>query len=339
VKQWRAQGHDVEVFCLARKHPSLAETTLDWRIFPFASVSGRLGETRELVRAVRAFAPDALYLRYDLFLPPLPSLVRALPTVTEINADDREEAKIRVVRAGLAARYNERNRRLLIGRSRGLVCVTHELANSPSFASYGRPTEVIANGVDLDALEPRPPVEAGRPAVAFLGSARQVWHGVDKLAALAVDSPGIDFQIVGYDDRWLRDAIGGPIPSNMTAHGALSRAEYEPILAACDVAFGTLALHRKNMSEACPLKVREYLGYGLPVVIGYVDTDLVGVDDWWLLRIPNDEGNVIDNAEKLRAFVDEARGRRVPRDAIAELVGVRAKEEKRTAFIERFAAS
>lgn len=40
----------------------------------------------------------------------------------------------------------------------------------------------------------------------------------------------------------------------------------------CQVCIGTLALHRKNMTEASPLKTREYLAHGFPVIIGYKDT-------------------------------------------------------------------
>jgi glycosyltransferase involved in cell wall biosynthesis len=326
------------VFCLARRHPSVGRTSLDWQIVTFDSPTGRLVATRRLVAAVHAWRPGAIYLRYDLFLPPVPALVRKLPTVVEINADDREEAKIRVERARAASIYNEVNRRLIVGRARGLVCVTRELADSPSFAPYRKPTEVIANGVDLDLLQPLPPVASGRPAVAFLGSMRQVWHGVDKLATFAAESPEIDFHVVGYDERSLRDAVGGPYPANVTAHGPLDRAQFEPVLARCDAAFGTLALHRKNMREACPLKVREYLGYGLPVAIAYDDTDLVDVDAWWLSRIPNTEDNVRTNAERLRAFVHGARGRRVSRDEVADRIGVEGKELRRAAFIERCVA-
>jgi glycosyltransferase involved in cell wall biosynthesis len=263
-----------------------------------------------------------------------------VPTVVEINADDKEEAKLRRARARLAGAYNELNRRVLLSRARGLVCVTHELAASPHFAGFGKQIEVIGNGVDLEALRPLPPAPAGdRPRVAFLGSARQAWHGIDKIAHLAEQLPQVDVDVIGYDNARLREALGDRVPANMHPHGIRSRAEFEPILAACDLAFGTLALHRKNMREACPLKVREYLGYGVPVVIGYEDTDLRGVDDWWLLRLPNAEDNVAAHVGKIAAFLESVRRRRVPRELVADRIGSEAKERRRLEFLERMRAA
>jgi hypothetical protein len=332
VARWREEGHEAEIFCLTRHWPGRDNTT-SWNTVFFDTPAGRLPATRELVRQVRAWRPDAIYLRYDLFLPPVPALIRRVPTAVEINADDRAEARLRRARARLATAYNELNRRVLLSRARGLVCVTHELAESDSFAHFGKPTIVIGNGVDLDVVRPLPAEAEGPPRVAFLGSARQVWHGVDKIVRLAELVPELQIELIGYEPHHLVEAVGDRHPPNLTAHGVLSRDAYAPILARCDAAIGTLALHRKGMAEACPLKVREYLAHGLPTVIAYRDTDLAGLDDWFLHRLPNEEGNVEANVDAIRSFVDGVRGRRVPREAVAERIGTEAKERRRLAFL------
>jgi hypothetical protein len=119
----------------------------------------------------------------------------------------------------------------------------------------------------------------------------------------------------------------------MRVHPPLSRKEFEPLLARADAAIGTLALHRKAMQEACPLKVREYLAHGLPVVIAYEDTDFVGEDTWFLLRLPNEESNVDHHAADVRAFVERVRGRRVARSEVDGRIGSEAKERRRLAFL------
>lgn len=145
----------------------------------------------------------------------------------------------------------------------------------------------------------------------------------------------MQFDIVGYRPG----AVNFPVAQNMTVHAPMSRADYEPLLARADLAIGTLALHRKNMREACPLKVREYLAHGLPTVIAYEDTDFVGESPWFLLRIPNEENNVVERAEEIRAFLERMRGRRVPRAEVADRIGAQAKERRRLDFIaERQAA-
>ena len=145
--------------------------------------------------------------------------------------------------------------------------------------------------------------------------------------------PEADFHIVGYE----REDMPTGLPANVAVHGVLAREEYEPLLAVSDAAIGTLALNRKQMNEACPLKVREYLAYGLPVVIAYKDTDLVGLDDWFLLRLPNTESNVREGVGAIKGFVERVRGRRVPRELVADRIGVRAKEQRRLEFFERLA--
>jgi glycosyltransferase involved in cell wall biosynthesis len=339
VAAWREQGHEVEVFCLARVWPSRQTGETTWRTFFFETPVGRQRATARVVDAVEEWGPDAIYLRYELFLPPLPRLLRKYPTVIEINANDKEEAKLRVERPRLAGLYNDVNRRVLLSRARGLVFVTRELARSPHYTSYGKPGEVIANGIDLSTIPPAPPADNARPRVVFLGSARQAWHGVDKIVWLAGAMPEADFDIVGYRTAEMQEVLGSDwvAPPNLNVRGVLARADYEPIIASADLAIGTLALHRKNMEEACPLKVREYLAYGIPVVIAYDDTDLEGSTPWYLLRLPNREDNVQVALESIRGFLADVRGRRVPRDEIADRVGSEAKERRRLAFIERCA--
>ena len=329
VARWREEGHEARVFCVTR---SASAEGLDWQLFPFSGLRARVAATRALERAVLEWGPDVAYMRYDLYTPPPARLLRRIPTAVEVNADDREEA--RLVRGPAGRLYNSLARRFLLGRAAGLVCVTGELARSPAFARFGKPTLVLANGVDLDALEPLPaPDPAPRPRVVFLGTRNQPWHGVDKLVRLAGRLPHVDFDVIGWD----AGELPSPSPANVSAHGRLSRAEYEPILARADVAIGTLALHRKRMQEASPLKVREYLGYGLPLIVAYADTDLGDEDRWYVLRLPNVEENIDESVAELEGFITRMQGRRVPREEVEELVGARAKERRRLAFLGELA--
>ncbi len=331
VARWRAEGHDVEVFCVTRSERAEG---LDWQLFPFRGLRGRIAATRALEHAVLAWGPDVAYLRYDLYVPPPLRLLGRVPSAIEINADDREEA--RLVRGRAGRLYNELGRRVLLRRAAGLVCVTHELAETPAFARFGKPVTVVGNGVDLDAIAPLPAPPAGEQArLVFLGTRNQPWHGVDKLLRLAAQLPELGFDIVG----WAPSELPGEAPPNVTAHGRLTRDEYEPVLAAADAAVGTLALHRKNMDEACPLKVREYLGYGLPLVLGYTDTDLRDRERWYVLQLPNREDNVERAAARIAEFVASVRGRRVPREEVEPLVGARAKERARLAFLSELVAA
>jgi hypothetical protein len=102
------------------------------------------------------------------------------------------------------------------------------------------------------------------------------------------------------------------------------------------IAIGTLGLYRKKMDEACPLKVREYLAFGLPVLAGYEDTDVPAGADYFL-RLPNDNAPLAPHREKIAGWLDRWRGRRVPHTAIAHLDTVE-KEKRRLAFIQSIAS-
>lgn len=332
---WRAAGHDVTVLALS---PGGGRDGGGVRAFPYGDGRSRATASRRLVAAARQLRPDLVYVRYDLFLPRVWELLLRRRTVVEVNSDDRAEYR-RFVRwrGRRALLYNELNRRAILGAADGIVYVTPELQASPDFAAFRAPSAVVPNGVLFSETQELPAPANARPRAVFLASPRQAWHGVDRLAALARALPGLDVDLVGYTAADLARSVPDP-PPNLRPHGRLTRAEYEPLLAGADVGIGTLALHRKDMSQAAPLKVREYLAAGLPVAIAYDDVDLAGIDAWWLLRLPNDESNG-ERAAELEAFVASVRGRRVPRAEAAPLVSLEAKEARRLAFLERVVMS
>ncbi|MFN3692462.1 MAG: hypothetical protein ACK4R7_06185, partial [Fervidobacterium sp.] len=74
-------------------------------------------------------------------------------------------------------------------------------------------------------------------------------------------------------------------------YGMLFLDKYTPIMQQADIGISTLAPYRKKMNEASPFKVREYSALGLPVIIGYKDTDLPDGAPF-ILQIPNTEDNI-----------------------------------------------
>jgi hypothetical protein len=327
--QWRAHGHDVEIFCLSpAPTPPQGRPAFDGPIFAFEGALGRIAATLKLERAVRRYAPDCVYLRYDLFVPPLMRMLRCAPCAIEINGG-RDELRLR---RGRAVRgYGDINRAITMHGASGLVFVSHELVTRSGFSAQGKPWVVIANGADSARIGPCPAPANERPRIVFLAGSLNHWHGLDKLLWLARRMPEADFDIVGPEQA----ELGVALPDNVTAHGLLAPSDYEPILANADIALGTLALHRKNMSEASPLKVRAYLLRGLPVVIAYDDTDFLGDVPWYILKLPNTESNVRDHLADIRSFVERSRGQRVPRELVGERVGAQAKEAARLEFFER----
>lgn len=328
VRAWMDAGCDVRIFMLSpEEHVQELVRQRDPEIALVVrrhyNLADRLIQYGPLAQMAAAWKPDIVYLRYAGYYPALAALARQFPLVLEINTDDIKEYPLVSFYHNW---YNRLTRRLLLGQAKGMVFVTNELSSKPDFTCFGKPGAVIANGIDLSRYQPAPTPANWTPRLAFIGSVGAPWHGVDKIRLLAERVPEWEFDIIGSSPAELL----GPVPANVRMHGLLDRARYEPILAQSDVAIGTLALHRKQMYEAAPLKVREYLAFGLPTIIAYDDTDLSRPHDA-ILQLPNTPDNVSANLETIRQFVLRVKGTRIPRAQIAHLDG-RQKEQRRLAF-------
>ncbi len=317
---WRAAGHEATLFLLCPAPGTPSNGVIEAEEFPFDSALSRFHATRRLYAAVKEARPDLIYLRYDLFVPPPSGLAGVAPLVVEVNSNLQAELS---ARSRGAAAYERHQAPRVFRHAAGAVCVSNELARVLRGRAPGLAVTVIANGVDLATLSPLPASQETGIRAVYLGD-DPYWQGVDKLIAAAPRLPDWHIDLVGV-------ASERNLPT-VTFHGFLPREEYEPILARADVAFGTLALHRKLMDETSALKVPTYLAYGLPTVIGYKDTNFVDSEPWYLLRLPNVEANVRDSLDRIRSFGLEVKGRRVPRDEVAGRISAESKEAARLSF-------
>lgn len=101
--------------------------------------------------------------------------------------------------------------------------------------------------------------------VVFVGSEQHAWQGVDYLFNLIKLMPDYEFHLLGD--------ISHPKCSNVIRHGVLNGEEYVKLIKKMDYAVGTLAFDRSGLSEGSPLKVRDYIRFDLPTVVGYEDSD------------------------------------------------------------------
>lgn len=255
-----------------------------------------------IARALESIRPDITYTRY-LF--PAWRLKKAFghcgKLLIEINSDDLSEYQNK---NRLTGYFNRLFRTPLLERADGFVFVTRELADSPSFAFASGVRTVIANGIDCHPVVFYESPGNTVPQLGFIGSPGQSWHGLDKLKALALILPDCFVHVIGPDaTECLR--LWGSIPENIKVHGYLGAGDASQIMSSMDVGIASLALHRKKMDEACPLKMRQYLAHGIPVLGAFADTDISPSQDFYC-RLPNCEDNIVPHAEQIRRFVSGA---------------------------------
>ena len=278
---------------------------------------------RAAKRVVEDFAPDVIYYRQSSWTPGILTLLDKAPClIVEVNSNDVHE----IHQYGrLKARYHLATRTGLIKRVAGFVCVGNELGEF--YRQYGKPVAVVGNGFDTSSVEPRLPPGNSRPQLVFVGSAGQAWHGVDKIMQMAEALPEFDFHIVGDDFP-----VSHP---NVKCHGHVDWRRLDQLYRKMDIGIASLALHRININEISPLKTREYLAYGLPIIAAYEDPDLDGCP--FFLRLPNREDGVRVSTAAIREFVAEWIGREIDSDWVRERIDSCVKEQKRIEFFYELA--
>lgn len=326
VTAWGTQGVSVGLF-VATTPPSLS----DWRAVPairhvetFSGAIQSFSVQPRLVQAIRAWGADITYVRTT---PRHYFAWRGIHDVKhaiEIQTNDLEESK--VVSPGHHA-LTLATRGRCLGSAAGLVFVSKELARLPSYRRFSSTRTVIGNGIDLERVDELPTSRNSSPRLVFMGMPGPRWHGIDDFLLLAKNRPEWSFDLIGPTGSDFQ------LPENVQAHGTMPYEFYRPILQQADVAVSSLAWYRNHMNEASPLKSREYLALGLPVIGGYQDTDIPEGSEVYL-RVANHQGGIVDDLGRVDAFVDSWQGKRVARDQIAYL-DVRTKEAMRLAFLER----
>lgn len=332
MQAWIARGHETRLFMHTVLHePQSNLIEADCFFYepanPIKLELNRIVAMSRMIEAIRKYRPDLIYLRYGIYVFPAHRLTDIAPVVEEINTNDLTQHE----RLGVVySLYNRLTRGILLRRIAGLVAVTRELAASPAFASFGKPIVVIANGIDLDSIDPLAAPNNETPHLFFIATPGYAWHGVDKLVALARMHPDLTVNIVGYDHWDDTESL----PLNVRFHGYLNPEAYVHLLGQSDLAVSTLALYRKKMEEASPLKTRECLAYGLPLVLAYTDTDLDEAGCDFLLKIPNKEDNIQSHAQVIHDFAYRMRGRRANREILKKHIDANQKETVRLAFFE-----
>lgn len=297
---WQTHGHDASLFLVSDTAPPGNPDFLLWPRYNLCNP--RL----PLLRRLAAFDPDLIYFREEgvsLFIPLLLARFRKR-TVIEINGSTRKEGALSSGSFSdwRAKKLNIFTQPLVMRSVTGIVPVSHELAGFPEFACQPHQV-VIPNSVNLR----RHPLlksaeDTGPVRLIFLGSPEQAWHGVDKIPQLAQAlGKEFEFHIVGPTSDDVFPEGDGAHRANVFVHGYLPPEDFLPVLKKCHIGLGTLALYRIQSDEASPLKVRDYIAAGLPVILPYADTAFMDTCPDWVLSLPN-EPTALEQPEVIERF-------------------------------------
>ncbi len=333
IEEWRSYGHIVKVFCFVTEE---GESVLEAKQYPINPVkryiSTNLFLQKEFIEDLIHFNPDMVYFRYGVWNVTLEYLLNRYKSVVEINTYDLGEFLLlfkrqKTVKSALRYLAYRFLRSKILNKVAGIITVTEELAMHTSTIKYNKPKIYIPNNINLDEFKIIK--DAGsfnkRIGLFFIGTPKQAWHGVDIIKKMAEHLPEFDFHIVGDE---------GNSDKNLFYHGYLPRDIYTAVLKKCHICIGSLALHRKGMREACPLKTREYLAYGYPVITGYKDSAFFEKEPDFILNIQDDilSGNI--NYAKVKNFIENNAKRVVKHEETEYFISSKILEKKRVIFFE-----
>lgn len=170
---------------------------------------------------------------------------------------------------------------------------------APDAAPWGRVARhrrlILTNGVDI-AERPLSPDWVDRTGVTFVcAGALGPWHGVDRLVrGLAAVNDDSRLLVVGEGPelpRLQKLATTLGLTPRVQFLGARGGVELDQVLAQADVGVAALAEHRRGGAALSPLKTRDYLARGLPVLFAGDDPDL-RADPPFTLRVADDDSAV-----------------------------------------------
>jgi glycosyltransferase involved in cell wall biosynthesis len=248
------------------------------------------GIRRETLAAVAERRPDIVYLRkfpadYLFVARKLSAL--GVPYVVEVHGVGVEELRARS--GSLRGRFYALLEPALLRHCAGVVAVTEEIRLAAvNLAGHDLPSIAIGNGVDTE-MRPRTSREETRAAlrvpsgalVLVMAGFDRPWHGADlALRMMSELGPtGAELWLIGSHSQSEGEAVREKtaalgLADSVRVFPWLDERETATLVSAADVGLGPLALDRKGISEASPLKTRLYLSLGVPVLINYRDPEL-----------------------------------------------------------------
>ena len=179
----------------------------------------------------------------------------------------------------------------LISKANGIFCITNEIATFVS--NYNLNTCVIGNSAE-EVIYGVANREKKIIKFLFLIGADTYWQGINRLAISLkyLSEEQLDtFKVTIVGPKKLKNKYAKQFPKNVYFTEANTNIDLELLLQNHHVGITTLELYKKEMMEAAPLKTRDYLRAGMPIILGYNDTDVSGLDELipFVYKVENNE--------------------------------------------------
>lgn len=161
----------------------------------------------------------------------------------------------------------------------------------------GKPAINIDNGIDVNSVSIRKPVN-DQDTIHILALASMCyWHGYDRLIKSLAEYKGdrkVIIHMVGGNDggclpEWKELTHQLNLENKVIFHGQMSGEPLEEMFNLCDIGVNSLAMYKKGFNVTMELKAREYIARGLPFICAVDDPALSYAEKPMWLKVANDE--------------------------------------------------
>lgn len=335
----RALGLPIDFYAISHQHQDHDEGALRFRRRRSPPPGGKMRALSSIIAAREdLIAPYVDPLEYDLFVIRFAKLFLAQGItyerygsriVTEHHSNEMAEYLLEpTLRRRFLAAVSLRRSRIGLAKVAGIIGVTRELVEMEALKA-GRaemPRFVFPNGVTVaDGTVPARVYHRSEPLrIVFAAARYQPWQGLERLIAGLKTYTGavpVHVRLAGHLSEDQVDAVRllGECPNRkIEAVGLLDRDGLNAQYAWSHLGIAALSIYKNRMSEACPLKVREYAAQGLPFAYAFDDPDLP--KDWpYALKLPADDSPV--DFEDLVRFAEKLYGQGDPGPALHSYAG------------------
>jgi hypothetical protein len=195
--------------------------------------------------------------------------------------------------------------------AKGGIAVTYELKawlskKNPNYPVFVLPNCV--NKIESTIEHKKKDTQSKKIKLVMLIGTYDHWQGAERIVNSLIQSKFIkyQFQLDIYGDcpiQLKKNRLPDHIMINH--HASITKENLKETTSQYDIGVGTLQLYKKNMQEACPLKVREYWKNGLPCMIGYQDTAILQHPELAQYNLIVENNGHLINTEVIEEFFEK----------------------------------
>ena len=161
----------------------------------------------------------------------------------------------------------------------------------------GKPAINIENGIDVNGIPVRKPVNDMNTIHILALASMSYWHGYERIIKSLGEyngSQNMMIHMVGGNEggslpEWKELTHQLNLDDRVIFHGSMTGEALDEMFDLCDIGVNSLAMYKKGFNVTMELKAREYISRGLPFFCAVDDPALSYAEKPMWLRIPNDD--------------------------------------------------